>query len=284
MGIENGQVTEEMRAGKRILVVEDNLLNADIFSFFLRDYGFEFDIVDNGLTAVDMYDSSKYDLVLMDIMLPGLNGYEATQRIIENAGSGEKPLVIGVTAKVFRDNEQNSVMAGMVDLIHKPIDFNLLLSVLDKYLFGAETTVPSISPNREEETRKSGIYDARMLNEYCIHVSESGATREAIISHFLKAVKMILLELRQAVEDGRDDEMGRLAHSLKGSLGLIGAWNMQDLARGFEAASLRRGETFRPVHWLAVLEGAFAELKNVLVPRSAALKDGVVKDADNPFL
>lgn len=256
------------RSGKMILVVEDNVLNADILSFFLSDYGYRYEIAENGFKAVEMYENDKYDLILMDIMLPGLNGYEATRQIIDKAGSESRPLVIGVTAKIDQDNREESKNAGMLDIVYKPIDFNLLCRTLDEHLFGVKPTIADNQAEDGVDEPKSGIVDFKVLNEYCIRVAEPGKSRQMILTRFIDAIETIFVDLRQAVEKEDLRDIERLAHSLKGSLGLIGAWNMQDLSKGFETAAHKGGETFRPVHWLAVLEGAFAEVKNALFPRS----------------
>lgn len=256
------------RNEKRILVVEDNQLNIDIISHFLRDYGYRFDVVEDGQSAVDTYENGKYDLILMDIMLPVMNGYEATKCIIEKAGEGGAPPVVGVTAKVFRDDGELCLDCGMVEVVHKPIDFKSLKVVLDRLLLSIhieEEPLPSRDVSVEKVESSGGrvptAFDLRIANDYLSRMTTETVSREDLIKRYLTELSASLDRIDNAIEEKLDvSEIQRHAHSLKGNLGLVGASNMQDLARGLEMTASRNSIHFKPTHWLNLLRVSYDEL------------------------
>lgn len=264
----------------RILIVEDNHLNADIISHFMREFGYRIDWVDNGRKAVDAYEDGKYALILMDIMLPEMNGYEATEKIMEKKDPALSLPVVGVTAKVFRADHQRCMDAGMVDVVHKPIDFQRLRQVLARHLgirggLDSEGTRAKAGPEGEEAERpesewpgspprRGGVLDRDMLEAYLARMCSSEEEKAEQMEGFVRAIEEQLGRLRKAMDRQDSSEIERLAHLLKGSLGLIGAWDMQDLALGAEGSAARAGDSFRPTHWMILLESSFHELKHRL--------------------
>jgi CheY-like chemotaxis protein len=115
-------MTEEKQAIK-ILLVEDNELNQKFAIAVIRKLGHELDIASNGRIGVDLYKSKSFDLILMDIQMPEMNGIEATQAIrkleAEN-GKGAHIPIIAVTAFAMEQDKRNCMDAGMDDFIAKP--------------------------------------------------------------------------------------------------------------------------------------------------------------------
>ena len=120
----------------RILIVEDNPVNQFIVRRILRKSGFESDIAHNGGEAVELLSRRRYGVVLMDVQMPGMDGFEAT-RIIRDPESGvldhEVP-VIAMTAYAGREDENMCRQAGMSDYISKPFDSNRLVDLVRKFL------------------------------------------------------------------------------------------------------------------------------------------------------
>lgn len=127
----------------RILVVEDNLLNQKLAGFMLSDWGFAHDICSNGSQALDMLKQHSYDLVLMDIQMPVMNGYEATVYIRNEMKLGMP--VIATTSHSSSDERARCLTAGMTDYITKPIKEVELFNLVTNYLF---TTVVENLENR----------------------------------------------------------------------------------------------------------------------------------------
>ena len=132
-----GEVCEKNFAGKKILLVEDNELNQEIAAEILKGAGFEIDTAPDGTIAVEKMknaESDSYDLILMDIQMPLMNGYEATREIRKSGYQGAQIPIIAMTANAFEEDRQKAKDAGMDGYIAKPIDISDLLNEIGKIL------------------------------------------------------------------------------------------------------------------------------------------------------
>ena len=120
----------EMLEGKRVLLAEDNFINQEIIIGLLSNSKIQIDIAENGQEALDLYKKNKYTLILMDIQMPILDGYEAAKEIRQT--DTEIP-IIAITASAMKEDVQKSILAGMNDHLNKPIDVNQLYEILLKY-------------------------------------------------------------------------------------------------------------------------------------------------------
>ena len=118
---------------KKILVAEDNLTNQKILTRLLTKAGYQCDVVENGLAAVEAATRFGYDLVLMDCHMPEMDGYDATRRIIESLGD-KAPPIVAVTANATNEGKKHCQDAGMVDFLSKPVRLAPLQTVLDSFL------------------------------------------------------------------------------------------------------------------------------------------------------
>lgn len=126
---------KENFVGKKILLVEDNLLNQEIVATILRDVGFVVDTVDDGTDAVEVMNEASddlYDLILMDIQMPKMDGLEATRRIraIKNDKVSSIP-IIAITANALNEDKKKAMEAGMNGHIAKPIEMTTFMETLN---------------------------------------------------------------------------------------------------------------------------------------------------------
>jgi CheY-like chemotaxis protein len=125
-------------SSRNILVAEDIEINREIISAILEGTGILIDYAENGLIAVLKYKSNpeKYDLILMDINMPEMDGYEATRQIraLSGVSAAKDVPIIAMTANVFKEDIEKCVAAGMNDHTGKPIDTGELFAKLGKYL------------------------------------------------------------------------------------------------------------------------------------------------------
>lgn len=132
--LENNQETNIIDLkGKHILLAEDNDLNAEIAMTLLSDYGLIVDHVSDGIACVKKVKENKYDLILMDIQMPNMNGYLATQKIREIPEKNTIP-IIAMSANAFDEDKKQALKAGMNGYISKPIDMDKLQSQIIEIL------------------------------------------------------------------------------------------------------------------------------------------------------
>jgi two-component system, cell cycle response regulator DivK len=122
----------------RLLVVEDNEENRDALSRRLQRRGFEVLIAVDGKSGVEMAKTEKPDLILMDMNMPELDGWEATRRIKAEESTSQLP-VIGLTAHAMPGDRERAIEAGCADYHTKPVDFPKLLTQIEAILTGQHT-------------------------------------------------------------------------------------------------------------------------------------------------
>ena len=132
--IDNAEATiRESLQGKRILLVEDEPINREIAQALLEDVGFAVDLAEDGAKAVELVQAHAYDLVLMDMQMPHVNGLDATRQIRQLAVGGDIP-IIAMTANAFAEDRELCLEAGMNDFIAKPVSTSLLYQKLCTWL------------------------------------------------------------------------------------------------------------------------------------------------------
>jgi osomolarity two-component system sensor histidine kinase NIK1 len=127
------KIEDQNKEGLSILLVEDNFLNQKITTYNLRKYNHKVSIANNGLEAVNLFKEKKFDLSLMDIMMPVMDGLEATREIrkIEKANKlSEYTPIIAVTANTLDNDREKCLSWGMDEFIAKPFDMNQLNEIL----------------------------------------------------------------------------------------------------------------------------------------------------------
>ena len=115
----------------RILLAEDNVVNQKLAMRLLQQMGYRADLASNGLEAVDSVQRQTYDVVLMDVQMPELDGLDATRRICAQMPVGARPRIVAMTANAMQGDREMCLAAGMDDYITKPIRVNQLVDALD---------------------------------------------------------------------------------------------------------------------------------------------------------
>ncbi len=154
--IEQTESSKDDLTNKKILIVEDNDLNVDIVKYYLENARAEVIVAKDGQAAVDLFEASginEIDLILMDIMMPNLNGYEATSKIRSlNRTDAKIVPIVAMSANAFEEDKQKAFNVGMNDYISKPIDKNLLIGKIIDLLSKSENK--PLSKEKIKKTRK----------------------------------------------------------------------------------------------------------------------------------
>jgi CheY-like chemotaxis protein len=232
--------------GLKVLVAEDNPINQELAVEIFRTIGVEAVIAEDGAKALEALSSQSFDAVLMDIQMPQMDGYEATRRIRENDQLKAMP-IIAMTASALPSDEKKCLDAGMNDYVAKPIQLKKLFQKLyDNILNKDESGVgiqpepydmPSVSGHHEEplpdQTRESrhGLNIDQAMRNLKIDPDAYLRIVEAFFKKNLHAMKQI--RIWEGTQNWK--EIQALAHSMAGSSGNIGAFNLQSAARGVES-------------------------------------------------
>lgn len=121
----------------KILLVEDNILNQKVVIFNLRKFNFEITAKSNGIDALEEFKSNSYDLILMDIMLPEMNGFEITHEIrkYEKENNVETPVpIVALTANTYDNDREKCFHAGMNEYLAKPFTSEQLIEMIHKFI------------------------------------------------------------------------------------------------------------------------------------------------------
>jgi CheY-like chemotaxis protein len=133
-------VPDKFKEKIRILVVEDNSMSQKLASIMMHTWGYRCDVCDNGKAALEKLRSKKYDMVLMDIEMPEMDGLETTRYIRNNMKLGLP--VIATTAHISEEDRKDCLSAGMTDFIGKPIDEEELYNMVTNYLYSTVVENP----------------------------------------------------------------------------------------------------------------------------------------------
>ena len=217
----------------RVLVVEDNEVNQALAVAILAKLGYRCEVVGDGREAVELVPRGGYGAVLMDCLLPVLDGYQATAEIRRREGTARRTPVIAMTAAVLEDR-QTCLAAGMDDQIAKPVLLAEVRAVLARWLQdGAH------DPNRRWTAPPEGstgeVLDQRRLAELGgLDPTGNGGTLGRLLESFLARIPADLADLRTAVHHEDAARALRVAHRLKGAAATVGSSGMVRLCEQLE--------------------------------------------------
>ena len=220
----------ESLRGARILLAEDNQFNQEVACGLLVDAGFVVDVAGNGQIAVQMIQQASYDMVLMDMQMPVMDGIAATLEIKKLWKYADIPIV-AMTANARRADKESCLAAGMVDFVTKPIDPDRLWQALQQWIKPLAGRImergepiaedPALSP--EIPNGISGLDTVsglrRVLGKKRLYVS--------MLGQFVESQKNGAQEIRAALAADDRERAVRLVHTLKGMAGSIGAADLQ---------------------------------------------------------
>ena len=229
----DGQLAIQLPA--RILLADDHPTNQKLGSMILKRLGYRADVAANGLEVLEALERQAYDLILMDIEMPEMDGVEATRRIIATHPEDKRPKIIAVTANAMEGDRERFIAAGMSDYVSKPIRVDALVRAMQACL-GA-------TPGKAEEpmTETPRELDPKALSQL---LEVIGGDREAfkdLVQSFLDEGPALATSMQRAVTANDADALRRAAHTLKGSAADFGAVALAGLCREIEAHG-RAGE------------------------------------------
>ncbi len=231
-------------AGQQVLLVEDNRVNQEVAEELLHAVGLVVETADDGERAVTLATSKPYDLILMDVQMPRLDGLEATR--ILRTRIGRSVPIVAMTANAFGEDRTACLAAGMNDHVAKPVDPARLYTTLLRWLPRPATELPVLAPSAQAGASALDWGErARRLSQ--VPGFEFERALEGVASNrasLLRALHVFinLYGRGEPTLAAADDSESRLqwrraAHSLRGASAAIGATQLQALLKAFEAAA-----------------------------------------------
>jgi PAS domain S-box-containing protein len=224
----------------RVLVVEDIALNQLLMKTLLDDFGFERDIADNGKIAIEMLEKKSYDIILMDLQMPEMNGFEATE-YIRNTMNFKIP-IIALTADVTTIDLAKCKAVGMNDYIAKPVDEKVLYSKIVGLVKKPIHKKPEVSNgNENSQIEKLKCIDLTYLNQ---RTKSNPALMMEMISLYLIHTPPLVTTLKQSLEDQNWSLLGAAAHKMIPSFSIMGiSPNFENMAKKIQEISVKEEYT-----------------------------------------
>jgi PAS domain S-box-containing protein len=264
----------------RILLAEDNAANQMVALSQLKKMGYSADVAANGSEVLQALERQPYDLVLMDVQMPEMDGLEAARRIRERWSGGRGPRIIAMTASTMPEDRERCLEAGMDDYISKPVRIEELTAALGRCQPVARPghrpdgpsasptpngkamaiAKPDAAPGRGTAAHADAAIDTAVLEGLSAGMEE--VVPELIDIYFDGALKL-LADMRQAVAQGDASLLTRAAHTLKPSSASLGAIPLATLCEELEAMG-RAGALESAAEKLAQVEAEYRRVKTAL--------------------
>jgi CheY-like chemotaxis protein/HPt (histidine-containing phosphotransfer) domain-containing protein len=273
----------------RILLAEDNVVNQKVALLTLGRLGYRADVAGNGLEALQAIARQHYDVVLMDVQMPELDGIEATRRLRRGRPAGTSPRVIAMTANAMQGDREQCLGAGMDDYLSKPVRVEELVQALERAAAAARpdggeaaslddarqlgdapwrddlaTAAPPAAPAPAADAPRPDLIDRGVLDDLRADFGDDNPSLVPdLIDLFLADAPQLLARLKAAVAEDAADLAYRAAHTLKSTSANLGARALVTRCEALEALA-RRGRLADGVEQVRQIEVVYPEVARAL--------------------
>jgi CheY-like chemotaxis protein len=261
------------------LIVEDNDINQHLMLLLLNRMGYRADVAGNGIEALQAIQRQPYDVVLMDVQMPDMDGFATTQRIRQEFPAAEQPRIIAMTANAMRGDREMCLAAGMDDYMSKPIFLEDLIGCLNRSS-SREVREPSSMDLSQVETEgenqsllASGIPVLDMAELLRLQENlgyKSDVMLPPLVASFFKQVERLIEDMKQALAAGDCEKLRRAAHTLKSNGATFGARRLEAAARFLEE-NARQGTVDRAGELIRLSEIEYQRARSALQEAQAAI-------------
>ncbi len=212
----------------RILLAEDNRVNQQVVLLILEQLGYRADVVGNGLQVLESLRRQSYDVVLMDVLMPEMDGLTTARQICQEWPPEKRPRIIAMTANAYRSNQEQCLAAGMDDYITKPIQTAQLVYALSQCRIQTTPYISYSSPSNPINTQM--LQSLRKM----AGTKATEVLAQIIDIYFVEAPQLIQA-MRTAVETGDAAALQQAAHTLRATSATLGAIPLSELCKDLEA-------------------------------------------------
>ncbi|WP_078456564.1 EAL domain-containing protein [Solemya velum gill symbiont] len=218
-----------------ILVAEDNMANQDVIRQQMELLGIQIDIAGDGRQALEMMNKKDYDILLTDLQMPCLNGYELASEIREKEQStGKRISIAAITTNNTAENRKRCIECGMDTFLSKPVSLTELQNIIDDYLGRGDTESETQSQEMvEDSTDTRELIDFGMLNDL---VGDNHGRHCKLLDSFLESTPAIIRDICSAQQARLADDVRQHAHKLKSSARSMGAHGLANNCAVLESA------------------------------------------------
>ncbi|MCE1253867.1 MAG: response regulator [Anaerolineae bacterium] len=249
-------VTMGKRHPLRILLAEDHVVNQRVALLTLEKLGYRADVVSNGVEVLQAFERQYYDVVLMDVQMPEMDGVSATRNLRLKLPKKRQPYIIALTANVLSGDRERYLEAGMDDYLSKPMHVADLIKTLEKCKptkSKREEIVSTMPEHKENDTasinktaeksiqtpleaddKKSLAVDFKVLNDYFPGFEKDISFLEGVVNLYLEDTPRRLENLRQMIVDRNIELTRTTSHALKGASLNFGATRLAELLKVIE--------------------------------------------------
>ena len=237
----------------RILLAEDNAVNQKLALRLLEQMGYRADVAGNGLEAIDALERQPYDVVLMDVQMPEMDGLEASRQITRRWPRAERPRIIAMTANAMQGDREMCLAAGMDDYLTKPIRVGELVAALNNSR--------ARRASGEQNPMSQPVLDSAVLDQLIADTDREFAAE--LVTTYLDDSPKLVADMRQALAEGSAPNFQRAAHSLKSNSASLGALGLSAQAKALEMLG-RSGQLDGAAEKLDELAAGYAEVESAL--------------------
>lgn len=229
-------------SGIKILLAEDNATNRKVAAHFLKRLGYTAEAVVNGKEAVDRVSQEHFDMILMDIQMPEMDGLEATKQIRELLDEESRPRIVALTANALVGDRERFLASGMDAYLSKPLRLQDLEEVIEEVILSKRKkreTQKISGPAKEEDTRAPvDIPDLVDWEQLSLIADDCSPEFVEIYVDFITRFRGQLVELEEGISELDSKVVAGLAHQVKGSAGSFGLMRISTMASNMEVAVL----------------------------------------------
>ena len=246
-----------------ILLVEDNPANQKLAAYILQERGHAVDIAGSGLQALDLAQDNHYNVILMDVQMPGMDGLEATKAIREKEREKRVPIV-AMTAHAMKGDRERCLAADMDGYLPKPIDGHELIALVETLAAGLPSYAASpgsSAPIIAESVTTTAVFDPELALKRCYNSPDMLSN---MIQCFFDEADRLFQQMFAALHNGDLAEFGRLGHRLKGTIVYLGAEQATEAVLGVERFERHGGQPAEAEQAIEILRRECDLLKAVL--------------------